>query len=151
MLLGVFEFVSAEETALETVPPQPEIVEVFVPQTPTSLPTPVPSPTPLPAGVTPTAIAPSDATGLTWDNGVAAMFQAKCTACHGPAAAAAGLNLSTYADTMKGSTNGPVIIPGDGTNSKLIVVQSGGNHPAVFLPEEIADLIAWINAGALEK
>jgi cytochrome b subunit of formate dehydrogenase len=151
MLAGVFGFVKAEDTAVKTVVPQPEMVQVFVPQTPTSLPTPLPTATALPAGVTPTAIAPAaDAAGLTWDNGVADMFAAKCVMCHGTVASA-GLNLSTYADAMKGSSNGPVIIPADSANSKLIVVQSAGGHPGQFLPEEIAKLIAWINAGAPEK
>ena len=52
---------------------------------------------------------------------------------------------------MKGATDGPVIIPGDGANSKLIIVQSAGNHPGQFATDEIAKLIAWINAGAPEK
>ena len=77
-------------------------------------------------------------------------FAAKCVMCHG-AVASAGLNLSTYADAMKGSSNGPVIIPGDSANSKLIIVQSAGGHPGQLLPEEIAKLIAWIDAGAPEK
>jgi cytochrome b subunit of formate dehydrogenase len=151
MLAGVYGFVNTEQTALKTVPPQPEAVQVFVPQTPTSLPTPIPSPTPLPAGITPTAIAASsNAAGLTWDNGVSAIFQAKCLTCHGEAATA-GLNLGTYADAMKGSANGPVIVPGDASNSKLIIAQSAGGHPGQLIPQEIADLMAWINAGAPEK
>lgn len=40
MLVGVYIFVATEETALETIPPQPEKVEPFVPQTPTPIPTP---------------------------------------------------------------------------------------------------------------
>lgn len=40
MLVGVYFFVAVEETALETIPPQPEKVEPFVPQTPTPIPTP---------------------------------------------------------------------------------------------------------------
>jgi cytochrome b subunit of formate dehydrogenase len=152
MLAGVYGFVNTEQTALETVPPQPEAVEVFVPQTPTSLPTPIPSPTPLPPGITPTAIAPSaNAEGLTWDSGVAEIFGAKCAMCHGAASPMAGLNLSSYADAMKGSANGPVIVPGDAAASKLVIVQSAGNHPGQLLPEEIANIMAWINAGAPEK
>lgn len=44
MLIGVYGFVAAENTALETIPPQPEKVEPFVPQTPTPIPTPMPTP-----------------------------------------------------------------------------------------------------------
>lgn len=79
-----------------------------------------------------------------------ALFQTKCTSCHG-AAAMAGLNLSTYADAMKGGVSGPAIIPGDATNSLLVQKQQAGNHPGQLTPEEIAQVIEWINAGALEK
>ena len=47
MLLGVYGFVASEDTALTTIPPQPEKVEAFVPQTPTPIPTPIPTPTPI--------------------------------------------------------------------------------------------------------
>lgn len=54
MLIGVYGFINAEETAVRTVPPQEnQIVEPFVPQTqtpaPTMTPTPAPTNTPLPA------------------------------------------------------------------------------------------------------
>lgn len=159
MLAGVYGFVNTEQTALLTVPPQPEAVTVFVPQTPTSLPTRIPTATPVPPTLTPTTAptvegataAPTSAAAvLTWDGGIGALLQAKCGTCHG-AAATAGLNLSTYADALKGAADGPVIIPGDATNSKIILVQSAGNHPGQLTADEIAQLIAWINAGALEK
>ncbi len=78
------------------------------------------------------------------------MLQAKCGTCHG-AAATAGLNLSTYADAMKGSNSGPVILPGDAANSLIVQKQQAGGHPGQLTPDEIEQLIEWINAGALEK
>jgi mono/diheme cytochrome c family protein len=78
------------------------------------------------------------------------LFQAKCTACHG-AGALGGLNLSTYADAMRGGNTGPVIVPGDAANSVLVQRQQAGGHPGQLSPEEIAQVIEWINAGALEK
>jgi hypothetical protein len=71
--------------------------------------------------------------------------------CHGPALATKGLNLSTYADTMKGAEDGPVVIPNDSANSRLFQVQSKGGHPGQLTPEELAIVQAWIDAGALEK
>jgi len=162
MLAGVYGFVNTEQTALLTIPPQPEVVEVFVPQTPTALPTRIPTATPVPPTLTPTtaptvegateaAGSPTEAApALTWESGIGALFTTKCGTCHG-AAATAGLNLGSYTDAMKGAADGAVIIAGDATNSKLIVVQSAGSHPGQFTSEEIAQLIAWINAGALEK
>ncbi|MGC8855706.1 MAG: c-type cytochrome domain-containing protein [Anaerolineae bacterium] len=129
--------------------------EVFVPQTATPLPTPIPTNTPLPSPIpepattegtatTPQAAAPS------WNGYVGPLFQQKCVVCHGTAALG-GLNLSTYADAIKGGQSGPAIIPSDPENSLLIQKQKAGGHPGQLLPEEIAQLIAWIQAGAPEQ
>ncbi len=160
MLLGVYGFVSAEDTALTTVERQVPTVVVFVPWTatpaPTQTPTLPPTETPLPTS-TPDATqlaegstTPAAASTLTWDNSVGALFQAKCMACHG-VSALGGLNLSTYSDAMKGGASGPVIIPGDSANSLLVTKQQAGNHPGQLTPEEIAQVIEWIDAGAPEK
>jgi hypothetical protein len=61
------------------------------------------------------------------------------------------LNLSTYADAIKGGKSGPVIVPGDAAKSLLIQKQQAGGHPGQLTPEEIAQIVEWINAGALEK
>ena len=163
MLFGVYGFVSAEQTALTTVERQVPTVVVFVPwtatpaptQTPTSPPTetsaPTASPTTGPEGtLDSTPSTPAIASDLTWDNSIGALFQAKCGACHGPSALG-GLNLSTYADAMKGGASGPVILPGDAVNSLLVTKQQAGGHPGQLTPEEIVQVIEWIDAGALEK
>jgi hypothetical protein len=85
-----------------------------------------------------------------WDNAIGALLQTKCGTCHGDAATA-GLNLSTYADAMKGSNSGAVINPGDAANSLIVQKQKAGGHPGQLTPDEIEQLIEWINAGALEK
>ena len=65
--------------------------------------------------------------------------------------ATAGLNMLTYTGMMKGSLNGPVIVPGDSANSKLFQVQSAGGHFANLTPEELEIIRQWIDAGAPEK
>ncbi len=162
LLLGVYGFVNAEETALTTIERQAPTAVVFLPwtatpaptQTPTSLPTetllPLPSPTPAQPGTDATPATPAVASALTWDNSIGSLFQTKCAACHG-AGALGGLNLSTYSDAMQGGVSGPVIIPGDGANSLLVTKQQAGGHPGQLTPEEIAQVIEWIDAGALEK
>jgi formate dehydrogenase gamma subunit len=159
MLLGVYGFVSAEQTALTTINRQAPTVEVFVPWTPTPAPTLTAT-----APVTETAVAtvspsgpqPTDGTtgasasDLTWNNAIGALFEAKCTTCHG-GGAMGGLNLSTYTDAMQGGASGPVIISGDGNNSLLVIRQQAGGHPGQLTPEEIAQVIEWIDAGALEE
>lgn len=159
MLLGVYGFVSAEQTALTTVERQVPTVEVFVPWTPTPAPTLTPTApatetalaTASPSGPQPTGDATTGVSSdLTWNNGIGALFETKCTSCHG-AGAMAGLNLSTYTDAMRGGASGPVIIPGDGNNSLLVIRQQAGGHPGQFTPEELAQVIEWIDAGALEE
>jgi mono/diheme cytochrome c family protein len=143
-------------------------IQIYVPQTATPAPTLTatlpPTETPLPTQTlaqptgdtttpqagesTTTPAAPSSS--LTWDNSIGAMLQTKCTMCHG-AAALGGLNLSTYADAVKGGADGPVITPGDAANSLIVQKQQAGGHPGQLTPDEIAQLVEWINAGAPEK
>jgi hypothetical protein len=109
---------------------------VFVPQTPTPLPpTSTPEPQPQPAG------------DLTWVSYVDPLFANKCAACHG---IAGGLSFATYADALRGSQDGPVIIPGDAA-SRLIVVQAAGGHPGQLNADELAKVSEWIVAGAPEE
>jgi formate dehydrogenase gamma subunit len=142
LLGGIYAFVTLEMTSIKTVVPPPSSdIPVYVPQTPTPVPTVAPTAT--------TAVAAPAAT-LTWDGFAGPLFQQKCAACHG-AAAIAGLNLTTYADAIKGSAKGPVILPKDSANSKLIQVQSAGAHPGQLTPDELNQIKAWIDTGALEK
>ena len=113
----------------------PQLREILQAQLPT--PEPTPEQTPL-------------AGPPTFDNYVGALFAAKCTGCHGDLATA-GLKLLTYADTLKGSAKGPVILPGDSANSKLVQVQSTGKHFANLTAEELELVKQWIDAGAPEK
>ena len=78
------------------------------------------------------------------------MLQTKCSACHG-ANALGGLNLSTYAGALQGGASGPVILPGDSANSLLVAKQQAGGHPGQLTPEEIEQIIEWIDAGAPEN
>ena len=154
MLAGVYGFVSSEETALKTIPPQPSQIPVYVPQTPTPVPTKPPTATPLPASATPEAQATepaaptAQAAGPTWDD-VAPLFQAKCLTCHATAEMT-GLALDTYANLMAGGKDGEVVLPGDSANSILYTLQAAGGHPGTFTAEELATLQAWIDAGAME-
>ena len=87
---------------------------------------------------------------LTFDTYVGPLVAVKCTACHDDLASG-GLNMLTYTDLMKGSSNGPVIVPGDSANSVLFQLQSAGGHFANLAPEELEILRQWIDAGAPEK
>jgi len=102
------------------------------------LPTPVPAEPVAPVVGTPT-----------YDANIGSLLSTKCGACHG-AAATAGLNVSTYADLMKGSKDGAVVISGDSANSMIVKVQSE-KHFANLSDEELQLLIQWVDAGAPEK
>ena len=61
------------------------------------------------------------------------------------------LNMETYESLMKGSQNGPVIIPGSARESLLAQKISKGQMPKrgpKLTSEQIQIIIDWINAGA---
>ena len=87
----------------------------------------------------------------TFENYVGILFTVKCVGCHTEGdSAPKGLNLSTFSAAMKGGEDGAVIKPGDSANSLLIQIQSA-DHFANFTPEELNNVIQWIDAGAPEK
>jgi cytochrome b subunit of formate dehydrogenase/mono/diheme cytochrome c family protein len=163
---GFYYFVGYETTAV--LPVVSETVPVFLRQTATPTPTPTSTPTatptfpptetPLPTATEPVSAseAPSPTpqpavSAPSWDGQIGALFAGKCLTCHG-AAASGGLNLSTYADALKGGVNGPFFIPGDAANSLIITKFESGAHPyAQLTPDELTLIKEWINAGGLEK
>jgi hypothetical protein len=85
----------------------------------------------------------------TYATHIAALFNAKCTACHG-AAASGGLDLTSYASVMQGGKDGAIIAAHDSANSLLMKIQSA-KHFANFTADELKLLEQWIDAGAPEK
>jgi len=80
-----------------------------------------------------------------------AIFQAKCSECHGTETKEAGLDLSSYESAMRGSEYGTVIEAGDADGSLLVEMVSAGEMPQDGDPlpeEEVALIRAWIEAGA---
>ena len=134
---GLIRFVTLEQTAILTVPPA-EVGPAFVPQTPT----PAPTPSAAPALPTPSA--------LTWNAGIGQLFADRCGACHGQGGMA-GLTLTDYASALRGSDNGPVIVPGEPDTSPLVLRQAAGNHPGQLTPEELELVRQWIDGGAPEQ
>jgi mono/diheme cytochrome c family protein len=96
--------------------------------------------------------APAEQAGpVSFSRQIAPILAAKCSECHGAETKEAGLDLSTYEATMKGSEYGTVVEAGDAAGSLLIEMVSAGEMPqdADPLPaEEIALIRAWIQAGA---
>ncbi len=106
--------------------------------------------TPTAEAATPTAEAASTGSAVTYTKDMQPIFESTCGTCHG-GAAMMGLNLTTYETIMKGSANGPVVVAGDPENSKIVKVQSAGDHPGQLTPDQLELLKQWIKDGALEK
>ena len=147
MLAGVYGFVNGEQTAFTTVVEQrPTPEAIYVPLTATLLPTPAPTLTPLPTATAgPEGSTPQTAN---WSI-VAPIFEKQCGMCHGDSATA-GLTVTTYDTLMAGSSNGPVIIPGDSANSLLIEKVKDGKHFGKLSDEELQIIMDWIDDGAPE-
>jgi mono/diheme cytochrome c family protein len=93
----------------------------------------------------------------TFQDNVAAIFQARCNSCHNNDKQKGGLVLETYAGTMKGGGSGAVIEAGDAGASRLYALVTHAEEPKMppmqpKLPEAELNLIkAWIEAGAPES
>lgn len=81
----------------------------------------------------------------------------KCTGCHSGPSPKHGLDLTSYANIMKGDTEGKVVIaknPGKSRLSQAIHHSPGAKAmpPGSSLPAaSIGQIDAWIKAGAKEK
>ena len=112
----------------------PKLREIIQSQLP-----PTPTPAPLPSGA-----------ALTYKDSVGPLLESRCGSCHG-SSGIKGLDLTSYQGLMKGSESGPVILPGDPTNSLLVQKQSGAQpHFGQFTSEELQLILDWIMAGAPE-
>jgi hypothetical protein len=83
-----------------------------------------------------------------------------CLVCHqegGQGYEASGFSMATYDDLMKGTRNGPMVIPGDAEGSNLVVLMEGRADPSISMPHgsmervpqgEIDKIRRWIDQGA---
>jgi cytochrome b subunit of formate dehydrogenase/mono/diheme cytochrome c family protein len=141
LLYGVYQFVTLEQTAITTLPPQ-ERGQVFVPFTPTPFPTLPPTPTAAPTR--PPLDPNSPAASLAWNTGIQTAFRQRCADCHGQAGGNLGdFNAETYQNVMTR------VQPGDPDNSPVLRALGEG-HPGFFLPDQLAQVRDWITYGASE-
>ena len=89
---------------------------------------------------------------------VSTIFQTRCITCHAGSRPAAGLHLDTYANVMKGISEGPVVLPGNPAQSELVKRIKGiskprmpKNGPPWLTADQISLIEKWISAGASEK
>jgi formate dehydrogenase gamma subunit len=151
LLVGVYLFVTFEDTNIATVRP-PEQVQVFAPVE--TLPPGAVTTTIAPATTTTTAGGPTTTAvpaEVTWDGVVSVLFNPGCTGCHGASLQSGGLDLSSYDSALTGGGSGPGIVPNDAAASIIVQKMESGAHPAVLSAEDISLLRAWIDNGAAES
>ena len=80
---------------------------------------------------------------------------ARCVTCHGPQVQQNGLRLDDRESALKGGKTGPVILPGRGAASRLILRVSGAKGLMAMpptgeklTPQEVVLLRYWIDQGA---
>jgi Planctomycete cytochrome C len=80
------------------------------------------------AGLTPISPACAAQGQLSYSEDIAPIFRGWCVSCHHPGGEgfkASGLDLTTYAGTMKGTKFGPMVIPGKPDESNLMTLVQG--------------------------
>ncbi|MCA9030435.1 MAG: c-type cytochrome [Planctomycetaceae bacterium] len=95
---------------------------------------------------------------ITYEDHVAAVFKKSCATCHGEGKQEAGLNLATYADVMKGSGGGKIVVAGRSSASRLIEVLTSTEEGERMPPdgdrlsaETLALISKWIDTGLREN
>jgi formate dehydrogenase gamma subunit len=136
-LVGVFWFVTSEQTALDVVP-TPESVPAFV------------APTPIPQAERPPLSARAVALGSTWEDGIGNVFVSRCGECHQPVVEVGNLDLNTYQGALVGGDAGPAIIPNAPGASLVLIWPNLDDHPGKLSSAEREAVFAWIENGAPE-
>ena len=96
----------------------------------------------------------STSTGISSDNDVQPILNARCIKCHGVERVKEGLDLQSYDNLIAGSNNGPVIEAGNADNSlfvQLIVEGEMPNRGDPVTPAELQLITDWVNQGALNN
>lgn len=93
---------------------------------------------------------------VSYDDHVFPIFEQACLNCHNPDKTKGGLDLSSYAGTLKGSSGGKIVEAGN-VGSSLISVVEHSAEPAMppegdkLSNSQIAVLKSWIVGGLLEN
>jgi uncharacterized membrane protein len=133
----------------EEVIPATEPLTDHPPSTDTAAPTDPATATEAPA----TQPAVSGAT-VSFANDILPLIESRCINCHGGDRTEEGLVLRTHADILAGSDNGPVITPGDATNSllvELVTTQKMPKRGPKLTPPQVQLITDWVNQGALDN
>jgi len=99
-------------------------------------------------------VAASTASSPVFAREIRPILAGRCYGCHGPNVQQNGLRLDSLQALLKGSDNGPIVVPGQADQSRLIRRLTALERPQMpyggppLSDEEIQQIRAWINAGA---
>lgn len=153
LIAGLISACGSQPTEAPASPPTEEPVPAT--QAPTNTPTPTeeaPTPTEVPTEQ-PTA-EPAASTGVSFANDILPILNSRCLNCHGGDRVEEGLIVKTYSDLMAGSSNGPVIIPGDAEGSLLVELVASQKMPKrgpKLTPPQVQLIVDWVNQGAFNN
>jgi len=97
---------------------------------------------------------------VSYSRDVRPILAANCLSCHqagGAGYEASGFSMSSYDELMKGTSFGPMVVPGDAEGSNLVVLMEGRADPSISMPHGSAKPISdadidtirrWIDQGA---
>lgn len=100
-----------------------------------------------------TQLPPAAAVAVDYDRQIRPILAQNCYSCHGPEVQQSGLRLDRRQNALRGGDYGPVIVPGNSADSKLIRRLVNGDGGLQMPPtgsltdEEIGLLRAWIDQG----
>jgi hypothetical protein len=95
--------------------------------------------------------------GVTYEKDIKAILNSRCLYCHRGDKPKAGLQLDTLDGVIKGSKDGPVVVPGQSAKSKIVLSVARLNDDNAMPPEgkgkpltkqEVGLIRAWIDQGA---
>ena len=133
----------------DTSAPATEAATEAPASTDTAAPTEPPAATEVPA----TQPASGGAT-VSFANNILPLFESRCIGCHGGERTQEGLDLKTHDSLMAGSSNGPVLVPGDSANSllvEMVVTQKMPKRGPKLTPDQVQLITDWVNQGALDN
>lgn len=155
LIVGLLSACGAQSTNTPTSAP----TEVVAPAT--EAPTEVPPPTDTVAPTEPPAATeapatqpPAEGATVSFANDIMPIIESRCVNCHGGNRTEEGLNLTTHANILSGSDNGPVVTPGDAANSLLVEMVATQKMPKrgpKLTPPQIQLITDWVNQGALDN
>jgi len=138
---------------IEAAPSATEAPTDPPPATSTTAPTETAQATEPAAATDPAGQSPQGAT-VSFANDILPIFESRCVNCHGGERTQEELDLKTHASLMAGSSNGPVVAPGDAENSllvELVATQKMPKRGPKLTPPQVQLITDWVNQGALDS